>query len=236
MMGNFIEIYDNAMPPDLCQETLQLFENCIDSARPGVTGQGAVSTTRKNSHDLIITGRPEWNAIHAKVQAITIEHLLHYVRKYPSLLSGAVTPTIRDHQTGEPFELDVSNFDRLSEEQIPAVLKHIFRPGQLICQKYDQGAGGYHHWHWENAPRPDQCESLHRVLLFMFYLNDVEEGGETSFLYHDEHVSPVAGRMVIAPAGFTHTHKGHIPKSGDKTILTSWILFQRAETLYPNQP
>ncbi len=38
--------------------------------------------------------------------------------------------------------------------------------------------------------------------------------------------------MVIAPAGFTHTHKGNKPISGDKYIATSWIMFNRAEQLY----
>jgi hypothetical protein len=38
--------------------------------------------------------------------------------------------------------------------------------------------------------------------------------------------------MVIAPAGFTHTHKGHVPRSGDKYIVASWVLFQRAEWLF----
>lgn len=38
--------------------------------------------------------------------------------------------------------------------------------------------------------------------------------------------------MVIAPAGFTHTHRGLVPRSNDKYILTSWVLFNRAEKLY----
>jgi hypothetical protein len=38
--------------------------------------------------------------------------------------------------------------------------------------------------------------------------------------------------MVIAPAYFTHTHRGCVPVSNDKYILTSWILLNRAEQLY----
>ncbi len=66
----------------------------------------------------------------------------------------------------------------------------------------------------------------------MFYLNDVAEGGETEFFHQQRSLKPRAGTMVIAPAGFTHTHRGCVPRSGDKYILTSWILFQRAEQLY----
>ncbi len=66
----------------------------------------------------------------------------------------------------------------------------------------------------------------------MFYLNDIEEGGETEFYYQEKKISPKTGRCVIAPSGFTHTHRGNIPKSNDKYILTSWLKFKTAEELY----
>jgi len=66
----------------------------------------------------------------------------------------------------------------------------------------------------------------------MYFLNDVERGGETEFYYQDTKVKPKKGTMVIAPAGFTHTHKGSVPETEDKYIVTSWILFQRAEQIF----
>jgi hypothetical protein len=66
----------------------------------------------------------------------------------------------------------------------------------------------------------------------MFYLNDVQEGGETEFYYQNLKSKPKQGTMVIAPAGFTHTHRGNKPISGDKYIFTSWILFQNAQAMY----
>jgi hypothetical protein len=43
---------------------------------------------------------------------------------------------------------------------------------------------------------------------------------------------PKTGSLLIAPTAFTHTHRGNMPKGGDKYIATSWILFNRAERLY----
>ncbi len=80
------------------------------------------------------------------------------------------------------------------------------------------------------------CEPLHRVLAFQFYLNDVSEGGETEFFYQQKQVASKTGRMLIFPSGFTHTHRGNVPRSGDKYIITSWVLFHRAETLYGPPP
>jgi excinuclease ABC A subunit len=92
--------------------------------------------------------------------------------------------------------------------------------------------GGYPYWHSEVYPQAGHNDVLHRILLFMFYLNDVDEGGETEFHYQDIKIKPKAGRTVIAPAYFTHTHRGNVPVSNNKYILTSWVLFNQAEQIY----
>ena len=57
----------------------------------------------------------------------------------------------------------------------------------------------------------------------MMYLNTVEEGGETEFLYLAKRFKPVRGRVLIWPAGFTHVHRGNPPLTGEKYIATSWL-------------
>jgi hypothetical protein len=79
--------------------------------------------------------------------------------------------------------------------------------------------GGYHSWHYENGGR----EVCVRALVWMLYLNDVKEGGETEFLYQHMRVQPKTGTLVIWPAGFTHTHRGNPPISNDKYIVTGWL-------------
>ena len=83
-------------------------------------------------------------------------------------------------------------------------------------------SGGYHVWHCEHDGRT--CGS--RLLLVMLYLNDVEEGGETEFLYQSLRVKPKKGTIVICPSGFTHTHRGNPPLSGDKFMINGWIEFE----------
>jgi hypothetical protein len=80
-------------------------------------------------------------------------------------------------------------------------------------------SGGFHQWHYENG-RPSQSP---RMLAWTIYLNDVEEGGETEFLYQSERVKSVKGRTLIFPAGFMHTHRGNPPISNEKYILTGWF-------------
>ena len=82
---------------------------------------------------------------------------------------------------------------------------------------------GYHVWHLEHAKG---FENEPRAFVFSIYLNDVEEGGETEFLHFSKRVKPKKGRIVIWPAGFPYLHRGNPPLSGEKYILTSWMMLR----------
>jgi hypothetical protein len=79
--------------------------------------------------------------------------------------------------------------------------------------------GGYHVWHCEQASRA----SSQRLMAFIVYLNDVDEGGETEFLYQSKRVKPTKGTVLLFPASYTHTHRGNPPLSGTKYIATGWV-------------
>ena len=78
---------------------------------------------------------------------------------------------------------------------------------------------GYHVFHCETATRSD-CA---RIMSFILYLNDVDEGGETEFLYYHKRIKPKQGTLILFPAGYTHTHRGNPPLKGSKYILTGWV-------------
>ena len=84
-----------------------------------------------------------------------------------------------------------------------------------------QPGQGYHMWHCESASR----KGCSRILVWTLYLNDVEEGGETEFIFQHVRIKPKAGTLAIWPSGFTHTHRGNPPISGNKYIVTGWIEF-----------
>ena len=67
--------------------------------------------------------------------------------------------------------------------------------------------------------------SLHRLLAFMTYLNDVEDGGSTYFSHYDLDIQPRKGLTIIWPAEWTHAHKGNIINTGSKYIITGWLTF-----------
>ena len=68
--------------------------------------------------------------------------------------------------------------------------------------------------------------SSRRFLVFFWYLNDVEEGGETELLGKmNLKVKPKQGRLLMFPPLWTFPHRGCKPISGPKYILGSYLHF-----------
>ncbi len=137
-------------------------------------------------------------------------------------------------QTGDPpRRLEAGDLEAMDDATLTRLVQTVLRPGSINLQRYTADKGGYPYWHCELFPRDEQCDTLHRHLLWTLYLNDEFSEGETEFLYQGRKVTPRTGSLLIAPAAFTHTHRGNMPRGGTKYIATSWILFQRAAQLFP---
>jgi prolyl 4-hydroxylase len=65
--------------------------------------------------------------------------------------------------------------------------------------------------------------SAKRFLAFFFYLNDVEDGGETVFPTLDISIKPKAGRLLIFPPLWMFPHSGMMPVSNSKYIIGSYL-------------
>ena len=87
-------------------------------------------------------------------------------------------------------------------------------------QRYDK-KGHFNHWHFERGGN----QTINRCLVYMTYLNDVEEGGETDFLYQKKSFQPRTGKTLIWPSDWTHTHRGQISQNQEKYIITGWFNF-----------
>ncbi len=66
-------------------------------------------------------------------------------------------------------------------------------------------------------------DSARRFLVLFFYLNDVEEGGETVFNSLDYSVKPKQGSVLIFPPTWMYPHAGLKPVSNDKYIVGTYL-------------
>ena len=64
-----------------------------------------------------------------------------------------------------------------------------------------------------------------RYLSFMWYLNDVVDGGETEFAELDLKIQPEAGALIMFPPIWMFPHKGHLLNSGKKYLLSTYLLY-----------
>lgn len=84
---------------------------------------------------------------------------------------------------------------------------------------------GFHVWHFErNATAPL------RHLVFMTYLNDVTDGGETEWYHQQVLVQPKKGLTVFWPADWTFVHRGLTSTTQTKYIVTGWYCYDNNES------
>ena len=87
-------------------------------------------------------------------------------------------------------------------------------------QYYKKG-GGYKDYHCE---RGGYKSTIKRIVVFMTYLNDVDDGG-TEF-YYQKIISPAKkGLTVLFPSDWTHTHRSQVSHTKEKYIATGWFDF-----------
>jgi len=67
-------------------------------------------------------------------------------------------------------------------------------------------------------------ESARRFLSFMWYLNDVEVGGNTVF--KDVRIQPKKGTLIVFPPLWMFPHKGESPISGPKYIMSTYLHYK----------
>jgi len=113
---------------------------------------------------------------------------------------------------------------RMLARKIPGAFEH------LKVKKYQAGESGSDHFplHFDAF---DHKTSV-RIVAFLWYLNGVEEGGETVFPVLGPRIAPREGRLVVFPPMWMYEHSGDPPLSGDKYIVTSYLNFQDPEDAF----
>lgn len=232
MDNDFIEPFEAALDATTCARIVERFRRS-DKASPGLTGSG-LDKTLKDSWDLCLEDHTEWSDVSNVLNAAMMQALIRYVRAYPFTVLAPLALRMADPTSAQTVLLDPEKIRAMPDDLLQSLLVKVFRPGTINLQRYEAGTGGYPYWHSEQYPKQGDVggETLHRVLLWMVYLNDDFSAGETEFYHQKRKIQPRTGALLIAPAAFTHTHRGNRPVGGDKFIATSWVLFQRAERLF----
>lgn len=95
---------------------------------------------------------------------------------------------------------------------------------QFNIQRYlpEEGFTG---WHCERAG----LKHSNRILVWMVYLNDLTDRGETEFFYQHHFEEPKQGKLVIWPSDWMYLHRGVPSLTQTKYILTGWFTHFKPE-------
>jgi len=84
--------------------------------------------------------------------------------------------------------------------------------------------GAYHEVHSDFYPYGVYNR---RHLTGIGFLNDVAEGGELVFPQQDDTIRPQAGKFIIFPSGWTHSHKTLPPVGQSRYVFQMWWGFDK---------
>ena len=95
----------------------------------------------------------------------------------------------------------------------------------LVMKRYHSGGDQRFQLHFDAINHV-----ANRYLVLLWYLNDVTAGGETRLPALNLTVAPRAGRLLVFPPYWMYQHEGVPPVSGDKYILSTYLLFKMPQT------
>jgi len=194
---DFIGIYENAFSDKFCDDVIKHFSQAKIHPRSRITPNNEVIT-----QDSIFEGdetSQKFSDFFFKKMQNT--YMPAYMDKYISFRD------IVEHSNG--YRYDSFQVQRT----LPTEGYHIFH------QEWSAETPIY-----KNNGELHREGTIDRMLAWTLYLNDIEEGGETEFLYQSHRVSPKKGTVCIFPSFPTHFHRGNPPLKKEKWISTGWII------------
>lgn len=200
-MDSFIYIKPNSICDDLCDEIITKFES-EPNKEDGYT-IGGIQKDVKNTTDFIIPINCEkWY----KIQKCLLKELTKNIDQYlDSLCHDEYKMSSQNSKT---------DFKPINKKNI------IFY--NFMVQRYIKNEGKYI-YHSDFNINFDKKE--YRIITYLWYLNSVEEGGETVF-WNDYKIKPEKGKLLLFPADWTFPHCGKMPISSNKYIITGWIYYK----------
>ena len=197
----YIYLNRNSLAPEICTDIIQLYENEKSPSKYEGLVLSGLNKNIKDTVDFIIPLNDEkWY-------------------KYYKLLNSELSINLKKYFSNLNNNEEFKNIDQLSNNTYVFFEDTKLLTKVFMVQKYTKNIGKYI---YHNDFRIESAEKKYRVLTFLWYLNTVEEGGETSF-GEDLKIKPEMGKLLLFPASWTYPHAGKMPISSDKYIITGWL-------------
>lgn len=201
-MDNYIQIFPNSLSLDTCKNIIEC-HTMEKNKFPGNTFNGVDKNIKDTTDYHIlqgINGNNMWNSIEKILEKALYEKIQIYVDNMNKNIFGSTKGNNCGYSIFKTYE--------------------ILTDDGFLVQKYDKGIGKYT---YHNDSKIYYEKHRSRLLTYMWYINTVEEGGETEFLGGKLKIKPEAGTLVIFPANWLYPHRACVPISDNKYIVTGWL-------------
>lgn len=184
---DFIGVFENYMPHDICDALTVLFEREKKLQRSWNRKSEGTPRSLKNDESISLSRD-------------NVGEVYELLNMFLKNLREALDIYLED--------TDILKYSGTNELHV-----------QLVKIQKTYPSGGYHMWHVEK----DYGTICSRFLVYTVYLNDIENGGETEFLFQKTRIAPKKGTVCFFPAQFPYVHRGNPPLDKEKYIATSWL-------------
>lgn len=203
---DYIKIYDNFLQPKICDYLIDFFEK-----------------NKKYHHNNKTIGDTFKEKKYFKKNNEVKEFFSARLSKGISI-DNLIKENTDNKEYKFVFDIIFNIFDKglkLYLKTIPnrTNIKKFTDEGYFIT-KYEKKSGFYK-WHTDRSFMSNKAHK--RYISAIFYLNTVENGGETEFKFHNKIVKAKKGRLLIFPSDWIYTHRGKIPISENKYICNNFF-------------
>tara|TARA_Y100000004_G_scaffold107094_1_gene120235 strand:+ start:1539 stop:2144 length:606 start_codon:yes stop_codon:yes gene_type:complete len=195
-LSDLIYIRHNVLDKEFCNSIIEKF-NADDRKSTGLIGDGYINEDIKKSLDLNISKYDDWSEEDKVFEKSFSDNIKLYIDYLQNFTKSF-----------EDYDINLPSLD--------------FRDRGYLVRVYNKGEG-YFNWHNDFSFYKD---SGFRLLTLIWYLNNVEEGGQTEFI-DGTIIKPKRGSVLIFPTSWYLAHRGKMPLSNKKYIVTGWLHGQK---------
>lgn len=197
-LENYIYVNNNSLSKELCADIIQYFEE--EPNKTGGVTAGGLNTNVKDTIDFQIPHKnvsSKWNKIRVLLEKELTNNIQQYVKNITDNIS------VQEELSSNKYRVfnDAVTFETMQ------------------MQRYTKSSGKYI---FHNDFQAEFEKKQYRIITYLWYINTVDEGGETE-IWNNYKVKPEAGKLILFPATWTYPHRGKVPISNDKYIITGWV-------------
>ena len=191
-----VKTYPHSLTSEVCERIIRIFERL--PKREGVVGGGLIPDIKKTMD------------AHSEHKCYVEDNEWRMVE---NVIRKELTAKL------ELYLYDINKGEVLPNNFFPKPVPMMDAGFQI--QRYTANEGDYKFHQDFNMRDGNQ----HRIITYLWYLNDVADGGETQF-YDGSLIVPEQGKLLLFPSLWSYPHRGVMPLSNDKYIMTGWVYSQ----------